>query len=78
MCFLAAFLVLGYVLYSYRFRKGRESLKQYNADLKHLIKLLKIEKKEKVERQIAEHREQRRLEEESSEEDDDDYNIISL
>lgn len=74
-CFLAAFLVLTYLLYSYRFRKGRERLKQYNIELKQLIRLLKKEKKEKMELQWSANRS--RYEPDEDEEDEDDYNIIS-
>lgn len=77
-CFLAAFLVLTYLLYSYRFRKGRESLKQYNADLKQLIRLLRKEKKERLVLQLSANRSRYESEDEEAEagEGEDDYDII--
>lgn len=66
--FLIAFMVVAYIIYGYRFRKGRESLKSYNSNLKKMIALLKKEKKE---RDLALHKEE-------SEEEEDDYDIISL
>lgn len=71
ICFMAGLLILTYILYSYRFRRGRESLKHYNADLKRLIKMLKEDEREKK----AMLREKTS---ESEEEEEDDFDIISL
>lgn len=77
VCFLAAFLVLTYLLYSYRFTKGRESLKQYNMELKQLTRLLKKEKKEKLQLQLSANRRRYEAEDREPQEEEDDYDIIS-